>query len=108
MSNGARSLEQRIDRLESIDAIRQLAGKYSLSLDMRDMDAHVNLIRLNPTTGFDGVTPGQSAAEAFRQVIQDAGFPCTIRQHRGIDVAAGCGQLKAARVQGGQHAAEIL
>ncbi|WEN42728.1 hypothetical protein CKCBHOJB_02328 [Thauera sp. GDN1] len=33
----------RIDRLESIDAIRQLAAKYSLSLDMRDLDAHVNL-----------------------------------------------------------------
>lgn len=33
----------RIDRLESLDAIRQLVGKYSLSLDMRDLDAHVNL-----------------------------------------------------------------
>lgn len=33
----------RIDRLESIEAIRQLAAKYSLSLDMRDLDAHVNL-----------------------------------------------------------------
>ena len=37
------TLEQRIDRLESTEAIRQLAGKYSLSLDMRDLDAHVNL-----------------------------------------------------------------
>ena len=37
------SLEQRIDRLESIEEIRQLAGKYSLSLDMRDIDAHVGL-----------------------------------------------------------------
>jgi len=37
------SLEQRIDRLESIEEIRQLAGKYSLSLDMRDLDAHVGL-----------------------------------------------------------------
>lgn len=37
------SLEQRLDRLESLDAIRQLAAKYSLSLDMRDLDAHVNL-----------------------------------------------------------------
>lgn len=74
---------------------------------IQGMDAHVNLIRLNPTTGFDGVTPGQSAAETFRQVIQDAGFPCTIRQHRGIDVAAGCGQLKAARIQEGHRAAEI-
>jgi hypothetical protein len=37
------TLEQRIDRLESLDEIRQLAAKYSLSLDMRDLDAHVNL-----------------------------------------------------------------
>lgn len=37
------SLEQRIDRLESLDEIRQLVAKYALSLDMRDLDAHVNL-----------------------------------------------------------------
>ncbi|MCL6262980.1 nuclear transport factor 2 family protein [Craterilacuibacter sp. RT1T] len=37
------TLEERLDRLESIEEIRQLAGKYSLSLDMRDLDAHVNL-----------------------------------------------------------------
>ena len=36
-------LEARIDRLESIDAIRQLAAKYSLALDMRDADAWVGL-----------------------------------------------------------------
>jgi hypothetical protein len=41
MSN--ESLLERIDRLESLDEIRQLPAKYSLSLDMRDMDAHVNL-----------------------------------------------------------------
>ena len=34
---------RRLDRLESLDEIRQLAAKYSLSLDMRDLDAHVNL-----------------------------------------------------------------
>ena len=33
----------RLDRLESLDEIRQLAAKYSLSLDMRDLDSHVNL-----------------------------------------------------------------
>ena len=36
-------LLERVDRLESLDEIRQLAAKYSLSLDMRDLDAHVNL-----------------------------------------------------------------
>lgn len=33
----------RIDRLESLDEIRQLPARYALSLDMRDLDAHVNL-----------------------------------------------------------------
>jgi hypothetical protein len=39
----ASDLPSRIDRLESIDQIRQLAAKYSLALDMRDADAWVNL-----------------------------------------------------------------
>lgn len=39
----ASDLPLRIDRLESIDEIRQLAAKYSLALDMRDADAWVNL-----------------------------------------------------------------
>ncbi|MDZ7781518.1 MAG: nuclear transport factor 2 family protein [Halioglobus sp.] len=37
------TLAARVERLEAIDEIRQLAAKYSLSLDMRDLDAHVNL-----------------------------------------------------------------
>ncbi len=37
------TLLARLDRLESLDDIRQLAAKYALSLDMRDLDAHVNL-----------------------------------------------------------------
>ena len=39
----ALNLLGRIDRLESIDEIRQLAAKYSLALDMRDSDAWVGL-----------------------------------------------------------------
>ena len=37
------NIEDRIDRLESLDEIRQLAAKYSVTLDMRDLDMHVNL-----------------------------------------------------------------
>jgi SnoaL-like domain len=37
------SLTARIDRLESIDQIRQLPAKYALCVDMRDMDALANL-----------------------------------------------------------------
>ena len=36
-------LAARLDRLESLDAIRQLAARYCLALDMRALDALVNL-----------------------------------------------------------------
>jgi 23S rRNA (adenine2503-C2)-methyltransferase len=61
------------------------------------LDAHVNLIPLNPTNGFAGAATQNEAATRFSQILQAAGFPATIRQRRGIDVAAGCGQLRAVR-----------
>tara|TARA_B110000003_G_scaffold257140_1_gene275220 strand:- start:798 stop:1862 length:1065 start_codon:yes stop_codon:yes gene_type:complete len=60
---------------------------------LRGMDAHVNLIPLNPTAGFDGEAPSPERVAAFQSIIQAAGIPSTVRQRRGIDVAAGCGQL---------------
>jgi 23S rRNA (adenine2503-C2)-methyltransferase len=65
---------------------------------LRGVDAHVNLIRLNTTRGFDGASSAQASAEAFKEAIRAKGFPCTIRQYRGIDVDAGCGQLRAERI----------
>lgn len=61
------------------------------------LDAHINLIPLNRTDGYNGEESTSAAADAFHRILQDAGFPCTIRQRRGIDVAAGCGQLKAVK-----------
>ncbi|HEY1051754.1 MAG TPA: hypothetical protein VGE39_18410, partial [Prosthecobacter sp.] len=54
-------------------------------------------IPLNRTEGYEGSESSDSAADEFQRILQDAGFPCTVRQRRGIDVAAGCGQLKAAK-----------
>ncbi|MBK8092122.1 MAG: 23S rRNA (adenine(2503)-C(2))-methyltransferase RlmN [Verrucomicrobiaceae bacterium] len=62
---------------------------------LRGLDAHVNLIPLNETAGYSGTESPDSAADAFHRILQEAGYPCTIRQRRGIDVAAGCGQLRA-------------
>ena len=47
------SIEERLDRLESLDEIRQLAAKYSVTLDMRDMDMHVNLFVPDVRVGKD-------------------------------------------------------
>ena len=64
---------------------------------LHGLDAHINLIPLNRTDGYTGTESSDTAADTFHRILQDAGFPCTIRQRRGIDVAAGCGQLKAAK-----------
>ncbi|GAB5487234.1 MAG: hypothetical protein Pars2KO_08040 [Parasphingorhabdus sp.] len=46
-------LEARIDRLESLDAIRQLPAKYALTLDMRDIDMMVTLFPEDVRVGKD-------------------------------------------------------
>jgi len=53
----------------------------------------VNLIPLNPTSGYDGSPTGHARAKAFQAVLREHGLPSTLRQRRGIDIAAGCGQL---------------
>jgi len=62
---------------------------------LQGIDGHVNLIPLNTTGGYAGTAAAQSAAFEFQRILREAGFPCTFRQRRGIDVAAGCGMLKA-------------
>jgi 23S rRNA (adenine2503-C2)-methyltransferase len=60
---------------------------------LEGIDAHINLIPLNPTGGFSGTE--SNSGHQFQKILQESGFPCTFRQRRGIDVAAGCGMLKA-------------
>lgn len=57
------SLEARIDRLESLDAIRQLPAKYALALDMRDMEAMVSLFPADVRVGKDA--SGRQALRAY-------------------------------------------
>jgi 23S rRNA (adenine2503-C2)-methyltransferase len=56
---------------------------------------HVNLIRVNPTPGFDGESTTYAQALQFQETLTRAGIACTLRQRRGIDIQAGCGQLLA-------------
>ncbi len=62
---------------------------------LQGQDAQVNLIPLNPTAGYTGIPTGREAAKRFQQILAEYGLPSTIRQRRGIDIAAGCGQLAA-------------
>ena len=59
------------------------------------LKAQVNVIPLNPTRGYDGAPTHPDHVRRFQERLLAAGVPCTVRQRRGIDIAAGCGQLRA-------------
>jgi 23S rRNA (adenine2503-C2)-methyltransferase len=61
----------------------------------RSLRAHVNLIPLNPTPGYAtrGTPPERVAA--FRDQLTRLGANATVRQNRGTDIDAACGQLRA-------------
>ncbi len=55
---------------------------------------HVNLIPLNPTRGYTGAASPRERIAAFRAVLNQYHVPNSLRIRRGIDINAGCGQLK--------------
>jgi 23S rRNA (adenine2503-C2)-methyltransferase len=55
----------------------------------------VNLIPYNPTGMYDGSS--RTAIAEFKQVLDRARLPATVRLTRGRDIAAACGQLAATR-----------
>jgi 23S rRNA (adenine2503-C2)-methyltransferase len=83
-------------RNDAPDSARRLARL------LHGLEAHVNLIPLNLTAGFAGVPAVTAAASEFQRVLRMAGIPSTVRQRRGLDVAAGCGQLRAEKAAGKQ------
>jgi 23S rRNA (adenine2503-C2)-methyltransferase len=81
-------IEGKNDTPESAHAVGRL---------LQGQQAQVNLIPLNPTAGYDGIPTGREAARKFQGILGEYGLPSTVRQRRGIDIAAGCGQLAASR-----------
>ncbi|GAB3049427.1 23S rRNA (adenine(2503)-C(2))-methyltransferase RlmN [Acinetobacter apis] len=60
---------------------------------LKDLPSKINLIPFNP---FPHAPYGRSSRNrimTFQKILSDAGFVCTIRQTRGDDIDAACGQL---------------
>jgi 23S rRNA (adenine2503-C2)-methyltransferase len=57
--------------------------------------SHVNLIPLNPTPGSRWSGTPAARVNAFAGVLKAAGVPVTIRDTRGREIEAACGQLHA-------------
>ncbi|GAY16664.1 23S rRNA (adenine(2503)-C(2))-methyltransferase RlmN [Mycobacterium sp. shizuoka-1] len=57
--------------------------------------AHVNLIPLNPTPGSQWDASPKPAEREFVRRVRAQGVSCTVRDTRGREIAAACGQLAA-------------
>jgi 23S rRNA (adenine2503-C2)-methyltransferase len=62
---------------------------------LKGMMTHVNLIPLNPTGGYAGKPSDPERVKTFQDILTQHGVTSTVRVRRGIDIQAGCGQLKA-------------
>jgi 23S rRNA (adenine2503-C2)-methyltransferase len=58
---------------------------------------HVNLIPLNPTPGSAWDASPRPVQDEFVRRVQAAGVACTVRDTRGREIAAACGQLAASQ-----------
>ena len=61
----------------------------------RRLRAHVNLIPLNATPGYAVRGSSRNRVHAFAEDLRDRGVNVTIRDTRGSDIDAACGQLRA-------------
>jgi 23S rRNA (adenine2503-C2)-methyltransferase len=58
---------------------------------------HVNLIPLNPTPGSDWDASPKAVEREFVRRVRGQGVSCTVRDTRGREISAACGQLAAER-----------
>jgi 23S rRNA (adenine2503-C2)-methyltransferase len=62
---------------------------------LHGLRAKVNLIPFNPFPGTPFLPTPRPQIARFRQLLLDRGVPATVRESRGQDVQAACGQLAA-------------
>lgn len=78
-----------------IDGVNDAPEQAKLLANLiKGMLCHVNLIPLNPTKGYNGKESNRKNIEKFRNILDKSGIPNTLRLRRGIDIHAGCGQLR--------------
>ena len=84
------------DRLEYAQQLADL---------MKGRCAHVNFIPYNPGLGSGGKILEKSSPyiiHKFRQILEKAGVPSTVRHTMGDDIDAACGQLALKKKGGGK------
>ncbi len=62
---------------------------------LKGLDAHVNLIPMNPVSDLPFAPSPWPVVETFHDVLRERGIICTVRREMGRDIQAACGQLRA-------------
>lgn len=75
------------------------AAKKLLSL-LDGIKAKVNLIFFNPYGGTEFKRPSVMDMEKFQDYLTKRGLHCTIRESKGLDISAACGQLREQEIEG--------
>jgi 23S rRNA (adenine2503-C2)-methyltransferase len=57
------------------------------------LEAHVNLIPLNPTPGWPTKGTPKTRVDEFARILENAGISASVRDNRGTGIDAACGQL---------------
>ena len=63
---------------------------------LKNRNAHVNLIPLNPTPGSKWTASRREDEAEFVRILESYGVPVTVRDTRGREIEGACGQLAAA------------
>ena len=68
---------------------------------LKNRNAHVNLIPLNPTPGSKWTASRPEDERNFVKTLESYGVPVTVRDTRGRDIDGACGQLAASEIISG-------
>jgi 23S rRNA (adenine2503-C2)-methyltransferase len=60
---------------------------------LKPIPSKVNLIPFNPHPGSEFTRPSKDRVQTFRQILVDRHYNCMVRETRGDDTLAACGQL---------------
>ncbi|WP_456429649.1 23S rRNA (adenine(2503)-C(2))-methyltransferase RlmN [Nitratifractor sp.] len=68
---------------------------------LNGIKAKVNLIYFNPYPGTDFQRPDPADVRRFQEYLLNKGVLCTIRESKGLDISAACGQLREQKLNEG-------
>lgn len=113
--NKAYNIESIIEAIKNypIDNRKKVMFEYLVIKDLNDdlesakklvkllngLKAKVNLILFNPHEGSQYARPESKRVKNFQEYLLSKGLLCTIRESKGIDIDAACGQLREKELQ---------